>query len=307
MNRVVRMSAASNPVVVGFDGSPDGFAALRWAANDAEVRRVPLRVVRAWQWDDELAVPLRHLTPCGMEEVARTRTEVTLRELFPAVSLRPDLLDVVLSGDDPGRAILSATHDAAVAVLGRRRLSLRERLFVGSVGDFVLEHTACPTVVVPTGAGANIEAGSDTNPDQRFVVVGVDGSWEGRAALSFAAGEAARRNATLTILVAQFRSRPEEGRNREAFTVQEEIEEQQRLLRDAAEDACRLPGMSRVPLELQLGTDSAGPCLVSASAGGELLVVGSHGRGWLGRLALGSVSRYCVQHADVPVAVVPRP
>jgi nucleotide-binding universal stress UspA family protein len=38
----------------------------------------------------------------------------------------------------------------------------------------------------------------------------------------------------------------------------------------------------------------------------DLIVLGSHGRGPIGRLILGSVSRYVVQHAAVPVVVVRR-
>jgi nucleotide-binding universal stress UspA family protein len=44
--------------------------------------------------------------------------------------------------------------------------------------------------------------------------------------------------------------------------------------------------------------------LLEAAAGADLLVVGSHGRGPLGEVLLGSVSHRCVQHAACPVAVV---
>jgi nucleotide-binding universal stress UspA family protein len=38
----------------------------------------------------------------------------------------------------------------------------------------------------------------------------------------------------------------------------------------------------------------------------DMIVLGSHGRGPIGRLILGSVSRHVVQHAAVPVVVVRR-
>jgi nucleotide-binding universal stress UspA family protein len=49
----------------------------------------------------------------------------------------------------------------------------------------------------------------------------------------------------------------------------------------------------------------AGPGLVEASSGSELLVVGS--RGWAARegLSIGSVGAYCARHAKVPVALIP--
>jgi nucleotide-binding universal stress UspA family protein len=48
-----------------------------------------------------------------------------------------------------------------------------------------------------------------------------------------------------------------------------------------------------------------GPGLLEAVAaeGGDLIVVGSHHRGRLGRLLLGSVSTHVVEHADRPVVV----
>ncbi len=38
----------------------------------------------------------------------------------------------------------------------------------------------------------------------------------------------------------------------------------------------------------------------------DMIVLGSHGRGPIGRLLLGSVSQHVVRHAGVPVVVVPR-
>lgn len=48
-----------------------------------------------------------------------------------------------------------------------------------------------------------------------------------------------------------------------------------------------------------------GPALVRAAADQALLVVGSRGRSALAETLLGSVTSYCVKHADVPVAVIP--
>jgi len=49
-----------------------------------------------------------------------------------------------------------------------------------------------------------------------------------------------------------------------------------------------------------------GETIVEAAAaeGADLIVVGSHGRGAVGRLFLGSVSDYVVRHARCPVMVV---
>jgi nucleotide-binding universal stress UspA family protein len=45
-------------------------------------------------------------------------------------------------------------------------------------------------------------------------------------------------------------------------------------------------------------------CRVAEEEGFDLVVVGSHGHGWLKRVVLGSVSHHVVQHASVPVLLV---
>jgi nucleotide-binding universal stress UspA family protein len=50
---------------------------------------------------------------------------------------------------------------------------------------------------------------------------------------------------------------------------------------------------------------AAGTALVTAADRGTLLVVGTRGRGAVAGSVLGSVSLHCVNHANVPVAIVP--
>jgi nucleotide-binding universal stress UspA family protein len=45
-------------------------------------------------------------------------------------------------------------------------------------------------------------------------------------------------------------------------------------------------------------------CSVASELGVDAIIVGSHGRGGLGRLLLGSVSEHVVRHAPCPVLVV---
>jgi nucleotide-binding universal stress UspA family protein len=66
-----------------------------------------------------------------------------------------------------------------------------------------------------------------------------------------------------------------------------------------------------VPAEVRLATEvvegPAGPCLVERGAKASLLVVGARGHGGLLSVLLGSVATHCVNHAVVPVVVVPGP
>lgn len=56
---------------------------------------------------------------------------------------------------------------------------------------------------------------------------------------------------------------------------------------------------------LEFVLDDAGPALVRRSADAELLVVGTHEHVGLARLVSGSVSRYCLSHAQCPTVIVP--
>ena len=64
---------------------------------------------------------------------------------------------------------------------------------------------------------------------------------------------------------------------------------------------------SDVPVRPRIGQGHAAQVLLDASAGADLLVVGSRGHGGFAGALLGSVSEYCVRHASVPVVVVPDP
>lgn len=59
-------------------------------------------------------------------------------------------------------------------------------------------------------------------------------------------------------------------------------------------------------VEHRLVEGSAGPMIVHVAeeVGADVVVVGSHGRGFLQRVVLGSVSEYVVRHSSVPVLVV---
>jgi nucleotide-binding universal stress UspA family protein len=56
-------------------------------------------------------------------------------------------------------------------------------------------------------------------------------------------------------------------------------------------------------VQTQLVQDRPARALATAAADADLLVVGSHGRGELPGMHLGSVSGYCVHHAPCPVLV----
>ena len=140
------------------------------------------------------------------------------------------------------------------------------------------------------------------------IVVGVDGSELGAAALAWALEEAKLRDATLVAVhawtfipsgpIAEPGMVPvPAGDLAGDFTAERNIAES--ILEDAV--AATEDG---VKVERLLVEASPGDALVEAAEGADLIVVGSHGRGRIASALLGSVSNHVLKHAPCPVVVL---
>jgi nucleotide-binding universal stress UspA family protein len=139
-----------------------------------------------------------------------------------------------------------------------------------------------------------------TPPNQRRIVVGVDGSESGAKALEWAIQEARRWPAVIDVVTAWTFPMVE------SYAITHSVD-------DVEEDAREVVGaaMSQVAEEApevvvrgETADGEAGPVLVEAARGADLLVVGSRGIGGLERVFVGSVSAYCGRHALCPVMIV---
>lgn len=138
--------APARPIVVGYDGTAGALPALTWALEEARGRDVPLIIVRAWQWDDELAEPGLLGTPEQVEELAHSTLPDWVRDA--------ERTSVVVAPRAAGPAIVEQGIEAAMIVVGRRRLGALQRAWLGSTSSYVVQHAACPVVVVPETSGA---------------------------------------------------------------------------------------------------------------------------------------------------------
>ncbi len=138
------------------------------------------------------------------------------------------------------------------------------------------------------------------------IVVGVDGSPSSDFAVCWAARDAAMRNVPLTLVhmlkafVPTFAQIPMPTG---AAVWQED--DGRRVLEEAvkiAKDATTTPGKMKISTEMKWSPPV--PTLVEMSEEAEMVVVGSNGRGAVGRLFLGSVSSGVVRSASCPVAVI---
>lgn len=139
------------------------------------------------------------------------------------------------------------------------------------------------------------------------IVVGVDGSEAGVAALHWALGEARRRGAEVHAVTAWHMDPPIEGPPPMfgiPYRAKEVVLAEQQAQQDKA--MARIENETRgVRVHRHMIDQWPPQALVHMSAGADLLVVGRHGQSWLSETLLGSVSAYCVRHASCPVVVIP--
>lgn len=85
-----------------------------------------------------------------------------------------------------------------------------------------------------------------------------------------------------------------------------EAEEERAEVAETSEELARLVRLLGVPAEprVEVGEPGTTVCEVAAEVGADVVVLGSHGHGWLQRVLLGSVSHYVLQHAPCPVLVM---
>ncbi|MGW3151830.1 universal stress protein [Streptomyces sp. NPDC001177] len=140
-------SGAHGRIVLGVGGKPTGSAATRFAAEEALLRGAELEVVRAWHRPAH--APMGHPLIVGepahlQEQQAAEALEEALR-LVPA-DLRVRRHTVEARARD---ALLAASREADLLVVGARRRHGRFGLQFGRVAHGVLHHAACPVAVVP--------------------------------------------------------------------------------------------------------------------------------------------------------------
>ncbi|MFE6281553.1 universal stress protein [Streptomyces sp. NPDC057877] len=134
-------------IVVGVGDGAETAATVRYAVEAARVRKAPVEAVRAWRRPArEAGPPLLAGGPPDLsygEQAARTLDEA-LRDVPADV----ELLRRIVEGH-ARRALVDASQDAALVVVGARRRGGRFGLQLGRVAHAVLHHAACPVVVVP--------------------------------------------------------------------------------------------------------------------------------------------------------------
>ncbi len=138
-----------------------------------------------------------------------------------------------------------------------------------------------------------------------MIVVGLDESEHAAEVLRFALHEAGLRGTRLRA-VHVWSAAPVVPMSGPGMVPPVEVE----ATRDAAEKRLQslvdaVAGDRAASIERALPEGQAGPAILDHAHDAELIVVGTHARGPVGELFLGSVSHHVVRHARCPVVVVP--
>lgn len=127
-------------IVVGVDGSEAGQRALDWAAAEADRVGAVLEIHTAYKPGYEFATPTDiHRSMERTLEAATARVS----EVAPAVSTTVHMHD-----QSAASALIEASQDARLLVVGTRGLGGFKGLLLGSVSQQCASHAACPVTLV---------------------------------------------------------------------------------------------------------------------------------------------------------------
>ncbi|MFF6780716.1 universal stress protein [Streptomyces sp. NPDC012510] len=330
----------SRTVTVGLDGSRESLAAAEWAAREARLRALPLRLVNVWEPVPEpmgrapmLGAPTSGALAAtsgrrgeqdgpGRGAPGGTGAGKTLTDAAERIRLRHPGVDVgveQLTGR-ASEALVDAAQGAELLVLGSRGLSGVAGFLLGSVGLHVVAHTERPVVLVRAGRGAGVRAADEYAPGPadstvadspaaeaplRPVALGLDTAHPDPTLIRFAFEAAASRGTALRIL--HDWSPPAHSGLRERPGMDADLDADLGRVQAVALTEVLQPWRREfqgVEVVEESRRGKAVDHLLEASLEASLLVVGRRVRHSPLGARIGPVVHGVLHHARVPVAVV---
>lgn len=144
-------------IVVGLDLSPSARAALQWASNYARLTGQPIQAVHAMPVPASMAsvgvlgMPAPEPSD-SIDEAYRREVEAVFTSVEPLPGWRLEFYV-----DDPGPAVIAASEDASLIVVGTHEHKGIGRLVYGSVSRYCLSHSKVPVVAVPFTTAQAVE------------------------------------------------------------------------------------------------------------------------------------------------------
>ncbi|WP_346106210.1 universal stress protein [Nonomuraea maheshkhaliensis] len=273
-------------IIAGVDGSAPSDAAVEWAADDALRAGAELRIVHVV---DRRPYDITRFPVSDQEDHLRKAAGKVLEAAEAIARVRQPTVEVSTRSIEGVPSAVLREQEASELVIGNRGVGGFVGALLGSVTMEVAAQAGCPVVVVR----------AEQREKRGEIGVGVDDSDTCEPALGYAFEQARQRGATLRLIHAW--QVPVHAFAPEVSYDLGEVRAAQREVVRKRIAAWR----ARYP-EVNLAEDvqNAHPVDALTSTTCDLIVVGSHGRGALGSLFLGSVSRGVLHHARCPVAVV---
>jgi nucleotide-binding universal stress UspA family protein len=266
-------------VVVGVDGSRIALDAVRWAAAEARLRFLPLRILHAAPYTAGHAGPTVRR---AHDILARAYTVARRAESGLSVATHR-------TERPPVESLLDAAASARLLVVGMGGGERLQELLVGSVALDVSGPASCPVTVV---------RGHPAKAGERPLLVGVDTPTADGAALAVAFADARRHAGGLVVLHAWHGAGLLRGAGHDEAM---RIAAWDRLADQLAAWASRYPD---VPVELEIAHGQPASALLAAAVRARMVVLGTRGRDAPARALFGSTSRQVLRRCPVPVTVV---
>ena len=150
---VCKLASVAGVIVVGVDSAETSEDAIRWAADEARLRGATLRAVHAWVYvpSQTTADPaFSGAMPLDTVDLLRLEREVAERALNDAVAAVAGEVPVepLLVEDSASEALVAASLDADLVVVGSHARGRIASALLGSVSRHVAQHAHCPVVIV---------------------------------------------------------------------------------------------------------------------------------------------------------------
>lgn len=129
-------------IAAGLDGSAESLAAATWAANEAVLRGLPLRLIHVWEPVPYGYLPLSGTQPEPPDRVVESTAE-RLQKEHPALRVEPQELS-----DHPITVLTDVAEQSEMLVLGSRGLGGITGFLVGSVSLGVVARASRPVVLI---------------------------------------------------------------------------------------------------------------------------------------------------------------
>ncbi|MDP9116857.1 MAG: universal stress protein [Actinomycetota bacterium] len=261
-------------LLVGVDTYPGSRPALAWAAAECQLRGAELVILHAIDEVDSDLISTFEQPSASAQAVAAQRVLDShagqARRIDPVLNIRLEL-----SPRPAAEALIDASANFALTVVGTNTAQHVAQFMVGTVGHRVAARARSPVAIVPESDGVDRRHSAGT------VVVGLAPTPAGRAALRLALAEARLRGCAVKAI--------------RAGSTTGDSEHLRALIARANSD---------VTLEVVLTDSDPADVLLAEADKASLAVLGGHHNSEPWSVRLGGVTTAVLRHVRCPVLLV---